>query len=179
MKYPTASPLLLVASLSLFALLFFSACEISGGNETVREVPIRLAGSYVNEEGIPTRQSGDAITRLTISQSGDRLDAVDNLGARWRGSIGRADSNLATITLNGLTNNGVEVVLTGSITVNGTDARLTGTWVEPGLTAAASARATVAPAPEPTPGPQPTPEPENGSGTPPQTVQPPTLVVNP
>ncbi|MDA3872348.1 MAG: hypothetical protein PF795_00095, partial [Kiritimatiellae bacterium] len=157
MKSRNASPLLFLASVSIVSLLFFSACEISGGNETVREVSLNVSGSYVNESGIPSNQSGDRITLLAISQSGNRLNAVDNLGARWNGSIGRAESNLATVTLKGLTNNGVQVVITGTITVNGTDARLTGTWVEPGLTSPVSAQANVAATPEPTPAPDPTP----------------------
>lgn len=173
MKPRSIRPLFLLASVSIAALLFFSACEISGRNETVREVSINVAGSYVNSSGIPSNQSGSRITLLAISQSGDRLNAVDNLGARWNGSIGRAQSNLATITLRGMTNSGVEVVITGTITVNGTDARLTGTWVEPGLASPVSATATVAAAPVPTPVPEPTPEPE------PQAVQPPTVVIQP
>src|SRR5690606_16763717 len=111
------------------------------------------------------------------SQSGDRLNAVDNQGGRWNGSIGRADAGLATFNLKGATSSGAEVILTGTIVVNGTDATLTGTWVEPGLTAAASAQATVAAAPEPTPVPQPRPNPTPIPTTNTQTGQTPTVVV--
>lgn len=159
MKFRSAPSFLLLAAVSLLPLLFFSACEISGGNETVREVSVRVAGNYVNSSGIPSNQTGNRITQLAINQSGDRLNAVDNQGGRWSGSIGRAEAGLVTFTLKGATSSGSEVVLTGTITVSGTDARLSGTWVEPGLTAAASAEATVAAAPRPTPTPAPNPNP--------------------
>jgi hypothetical protein len=52
-----------------------------------------------------------------------------------------------------MTTTGIEVVITGSISVSGTTATLNGLWVEPGLTATASATASVAAAPTATPGP--------------------------
>ncbi|MGA0368646.1 MAG: hypothetical protein ACO3N7_04265, partial [Kiritimatiellia bacterium] len=78
------------------------------------------------------------------NQSGDRLSAVDNTGAPWAGSIGRAEGNIATFTLDGSTSAGAAVVLTGTIVVNGSSASLSGTWIEPSLRSAASAEATVA-----------------------------------
>jgi hypothetical protein len=179
MKQTRTSWICLITAGLAGVLLLFSACEISGGNETVRNVSIRIGGSYVNSSGIPSNQSGNRITQLAITQSGDRLDAVDNFGGRWNGSIGQAESNLATFTLKGMTSAGAEVVLTGTITVDGTNATLSGTWIEPSLRAAASAQASVAPAPLPTP----VPTPGNGNGstpTPtPQTAEPPTLTLNP
>lgn len=165
MKKPRTLHLTLSAGLVAALSLFFSACEISSGDETVREVSLRVSGNYVNNAGIATRQSGQTITSLFISQNGDQLNAVDNLGARWTGTIGRASGNLATLNLDGLTSNGTPVVITGNITIDGTTATLQGTWVEPVIRSAAFAQATVAaqPTPSPTvtpnPGATPTPTP--------------------
>ena len=91
------------------------------------------------------------------------MDAVDNLGALWRGSIGRADDTLVTFTLTGLTNTGVAVTISGSIAVDGTTASMSGTWIEPSIRSVVSATATVAgvitPTPVPTDVPSSTPTP--------------------
>ena len=153
-------PAFALAALALTLVFLQSACDIQSGNETVRNVPINVAGSYRNENGIPTRQSGRIITLLSITQAGDQLYAIDNEGTRWRGTIGRADGNTASITLRGLTTAQGEVVITGTIVVSGTSATLSGTWVEPGYTSPVSAQAgDVSPAPQPTPGPGPNPTP--------------------
>jgi hypothetical protein len=149
-------PSVFLITLLCAACLSFIGCEISGGDETVRQVALQIAGTYRNESGIASRQSGTAVTALTLLQSGDRLEAIDNLGARWTGSIGRADSSVATVTLRGLTSTGVQVVITGEIRVSGTSAPLSGIWVEPNLRSPANAEATVAATPTPTPEPNPT-----------------------
>lgn len=166
-KNPT--PVFLVTLLCA-ACLGFIGCEISGGDETVRQVSLQIAGTYRNDSGIASRQSGTVITTLTLLQSGDRIEAVDNLGARWTGSIGRADSSVATVTLRGLTSTGVQVVITGEIRVNGTTATLSGIWVEPNLRSPVSADATVAASSTPTPEPNPT-------GTPGPTATPTPVIV--
>ena len=135
----------------LAGILLSTACDISGSNDVVRQVSLNIAGVYTNDGGIASSQSGTPITVLSIQQRGDQLDVVDNLGARWTGSIGRADSNLATFTLNGLTNTGVAVTITGSIAVDGTSASMSGTWIEPNLRSVVSATATVAGVITPTP----------------------------
>lgn len=164
----------LSVSLSVFATALFTAfvllsggCDISSGDETVREVSVSIAGTYQNGDGIPVRQSGGRVTRLAVTQNGDQLTAIDNHGRRWSGSIGRASDVLATITLRGQTTEGAEVVITGTVQVDGTSATLSGQWVEPNLSAEISASATVAGAPEPTPTPDPgtnpTPTPDPGT----------------
>jgi len=151
---------ILTAAFSVFATSVFAAfllltggCEISDGDETVREVSVSIGGSYRNADGIPERQSGATVTRLTLTQNGDQLSAVDNEGTRWTGTIGRASNALATFNLRGLTTTGVEVVITGTIRIEGTTATLSGVWVEPGLTAEVNASASVAGSPTATPTP--------------------------
>ncbi len=150
----------LLSALAAGLVLLGAACDISGGDEVVRAVSIRLSGTYVNGSGIPERQSGARVTRLSLTQSGDQLFAVDNEGTRWTGRIQNEEGASATVTLNGRTTTGVEVVITGNIHVEGTTATLGGLWVEPGLTANVSATATVAGSaaatPTPVPGATPT-----------------------
>lgn len=157
---------------SVFLALATTGCEIRSGDDVVRDVPLNIEGAYVNTEGIPRRQSGQRITTFNLSQTGDQLYVVDNEGTRWTGSIGRVRDRSASVTLRGMTTEGNEVVITGNIRVEGTTARLTGTWVEPGFTSELSAEAGVAPQPSPTPTPEnggptptptPTPVPENGT----------------
>ncbi len=144
--------LILGAALTTGALfLFLTACEISNGDETVRQVSIRVAGVYSSASGIASNQSGQTITSLNISQSGDQLDAIDNLGARWTGTIGQADSTLATVNLKGLTNTGVQVVITGNISIDGTTGTLSGSWIEPVIRSNVFAQAIVAAQPTSTP----------------------------
>ena len=131
--------------------LLFVACDISSADDVTRTVSLNVSGSYQNGSGIAGRQSGTPITLLAVTQRGDQLTAVDNLGARWTGTVGRADGNLATVTLRGLTNTGVEVVITGTVTIDGTTGALTGTWIEPNLRSTVSATATVQPVPTPVP----------------------------
>jgi hypothetical protein len=163
MKIYTAAVSVFATSLFAAFLLLTTGCEISDGDETVREVSISISGSYRNAGGIPERQSGATITQLTLSQNGDQLTAIDNEGTRWTGTIGRATNALATVNLRGLTTTGVEVVITGTINIEGTTATLTGLWVEPALTAEVNATASVAGSPTPTPTP---------AGTPSATVTP-------
>ena len=142
-------------------LLLQTACDITSGDDTVRNVSINISGTYRNENGIPRRQSGTTLTSLAVTQAGDQLFAVDNAGARWTGRIGRADGNRsASITLKGLTTAGNEVVMTGNVVIDGTSGRMSGLWVEPGFTSEFVAVAEVARQPQP----QPTPPPSNGNG---------------
>lgn len=163
----------LTAVLLTLGALLQSSCEIESGNETVRNLSIRLAGTYTNENGIPTRQSGAPTTRLSLTQSGDQLFAVDEHNLRWSGTVTRAEgTTFASVVLRGSTTAGGDVTLTGDIQIDGTTARFTGIWVEPGYTSNFSAQATVSaqPEPTPTPGPDPTPTPTptpgNTSGSP-------------
>lgn len=158
------------------------SCDIQSGNDFVRNTSIQLAGTYRNENGIPSRQSGARTTRITLTQSGDQLFGVDEHNIRWSGKITRAESAaFATVNIKGGTTAGGEVTLTGEVRVEGTLARMTGIWIEPGYTSNFSAEATVTPAPAPTPTPQPgpgptptpTPAPTNGG------TNGPTLIIGP
>lgn len=180
MKTLSASVSVLCASFIAALLLLQAGCEIDGGDETVRTVSVNVEGTYRNGSGIPERQSGNRVTQLTLVQSGDQLTAIDNQGARWSGTIGRAGADSATLTLRGMTSNGVEVVITGTITVSGTNATLSGLWVEPGLNSGVSASASdVAPQPTATPPANNTPDPGATSTPVPEVTSTPTTIVFP
>lgn len=137
-------------------ILLITACEIQSGDDTVRNVSVRVAGNYVNESGLSVRQSGARTTRLSLTQSGNQLFAVDEHNIRWKGSISRTDGNqFAAFILKGGTTAGGEVTLTGDIRIEGSTATMSGLWIEPGFTSSLSARASVTPAPEPDPSPEP------------------------
>jgi len=163
MKAFHASFTILFTCFTASLLLLTGGCEIDDGDEVVREVSISIRGTYSNPDGITSNQTGATITSLNISQSGDQITARDNEGTRWTGTIGRASDSLATFTLRGLTTDGVEVVITGTIDISGTSATMTGVWVEPNLTgevtASASVSATPTATPTPDPGTTPTPTP--------------------
>jgi len=157
-KTPSSTLFTLLGTLCLGVCLCLVGCEISGGDETVRQIALNIAGTYQNNSGIASNQSGSRVTSLTLQQSGDQLDGIDNLGLRWGGTIGRTDDTTASITLSGLTSTGVQVVITGDVRVEGTQGVMTGLWVEPVIRASVSAEASVASAPTPTPTQDPSPD---------------------
>jgi hypothetical protein len=140
---------LAVMSLSLLGALSLLqvGCDTQSGNEVVRNVSINVSGIYRNADGVTNRQSGNKVTSLNLSQSGDQLFAIDNNGSRWTGTIGNADGGQATVTLKGLTTAGVKVVITGAINVSGNNGTLSGTWVEPGFIGDVFATGEVVPTP--------------------------------
>ena len=159
---------LTVLSCSLFAALLILplGCDIESGDEVVRTVNLNVSGVYRNGAGIADSQSGtELITSINIDQSGDQLFGVDNLGARWTGTINNVSGDEASVQLRGLTNTGVEVVITGTIKIEGTTGRLTGLWVEPNLRSNVSATAEVQAIPTATPTGNPTSNPTSSPTT--------------
>lgn len=73
MKSLHASLTVLVTCFTASLLLLTGGCEIDDGDEILREVSISVRGTYTDENGIPSRQSGRTITSLNISQSGDQI----------------------------------------------------------------------------------------------------------
>lgn len=164
-RFPLRLPRHALPPLVLLILLMTS-CDIQSGDDTVRNVSVRVAGNYVNESGLSVRQSGARTTRLSLTQSGNQLFAVDEHNIRWKGSISRTDGNIfAAFTLKGGTTAGGEVTLTGDIRIEGSTATMSGLWIEPGFTSSLSARAAVTPVPDPGPEPEPDPAPTNGGST--------------
>ena len=141
-----------VLSLSLpalcgFLLLGLNGCDISSGDDVVRNVGgTSISGLYTNGGGrlVSPTNSGNALTSLNVIQTGDRLEAVGNDGQIYRGTIGNIIDNLASFTLSGTTSAGIAATLSGTIRIDGTTGVMTGTWIEPGLFGTVSASAAIA-----------------------------------
>lgn len=113
----------------------------------VRQVGMTVEGFYAHPDAnsrMVQRTSGADVTSLNLRQSGDHLEAFDNNGVFFTGTIGRvADTNLATFTLSGQSTAGQPATISGSISVQGTDATMQGSWIEPTLVSVVFATATV------------------------------------
>ena len=139
-------PLLALLSASI---LVFTGCDGGDSGETAyRQVPLKVTGFYRPVDGnevIVAGNSGAAVTVLDLRQSGDRLEAVDNNGIIFKGTIGGASDTEATITLKGRTTTGAEVTISGyiSVGVGSSTGEMRGTWIEPTLYAGLAAVASV------------------------------------
>lgn len=133
---------MLLCGLSLLGL---TACDIDSGDETVRTIGVALSGLYTNGGGriVSPSNTGNAVTSLNLVQTGDRLEAVDNNGQIFRGTVGAVVDTQASFNMTGSTTAGNEAVIAGTFTVNGTQATMSGTWAEPALFGSVSASATV------------------------------------
>ena len=128
------------------AILGLTGCNIDSGDEAVRTVGVDISGLYSNGGGriISPSNTGAAITSLNVVQSGDRLEAVDNNGQIFRGTIGAVVDSTASFNMTGQTTAGNEGVIAGSFTVSGSSATMSGTWAEPALFGSVAASASVA-----------------------------------
>jgi hypothetical protein len=150
---------LLRPAAALIALLAVG-CDVQSGNDAVRNPGLNVAGFYQNGNGaVVSGKTGAPITSLTLRQNGDRLEAYDNLGAIFRGSVREAGENTGSFNLSGTSEAGIQSTLNGSITVAGTTASLRGTWIEPGRIAQIVGNAVANPLPA-----QETPTGTGGSG---------------
>lgn len=135
----------------LAATVSFTGCEIDSAESAIRQVNLVVAGFYVGIDGAPivSQNTGSAITTLNLRQTGDQLEAVDNNGIVFRGTIGNADQSNATITLKGTTSAGQEGIISGSIAVADGTGNMRGTWIEPSLTGTVFAQASDVPVLDP------------------------------
>ncbi len=92
------------------ASLLPAGCDVSAPNSVERNVGVDYTGIYdgtANSNGmIATQNSGEPITRFNLRQTGASLQAVDNNGEMWNGSINNSpdSQNLtANFIMNGKT----------------------------------------------------------------------------
>lgn len=137
---------LALTSLAAGLALVNAGCDTASANDVVRTTGLDFSGFYANENGrIIDRVSGSDVTSLNLIQTGDRLEAVDNNGRIFRGSLNETGASAAQFTMRGVTTDGVQGTLTGNLTGSGTTGTLRGTWIEPSLVASAFATATINP----------------------------------
>ena len=118
------------------------ACEVGSASTVNRDVAVDFTGFYNDGSSgttaiVTPHNSGASVKSLSIRQSGDRLEAVDNNGILFKGDIGNspsATSPQAQITMTGKTTAGAKVTISGTISkgsASDTTATLYGTWIEP------------------------------------------------
>lgn len=154
-----------VFAVAVCAAALFMGCKIGSPDSVSRHVGINVAGLYrANGGRIISQNTGAAITQFNLIQDGDRLQAIDNNGMIFKGSISSATDSgqtghSANFSLKGHTTAGAEGIISGAITVSGNQATMRGTWAEPTLYGNVLGYADVVPTPDPKP------EPTNGPST--------------
>ena len=145
--------LFLTAIMGVASLLLLG-CELDSADSVVREVGINYSGFYVGDGGnLVSQQTGAKTTSLNLRQTGDQLEAVDNNGITFRGTIGTVVDDTASFVLDGATTAGQSVTIDGTLTASGTEGTMRGTWIEPVVIGTVSGQATINPSPtnNPTP----------------------------
>ncbi|MFH0909669.1 MAG: hypothetical protein V1929_12995 [bacterium] len=132
MKFSTVLAGAVVAALALVV-----GCELSNSpNNTVRNVAVDFSGFYDND-GAPlsSSQSGDPVTSFNLRQTGDRLEAVDNNGIIFKGTLGEVSGESGSASsifeLNGRTTANGDVTISGTISGSDNQGTMSGTWIEP------------------------------------------------
>lgn len=155
MRITKTLPVAVCAGL-LTLLIIQSGCTIDSADSVIRSVGLNVGGLY---KGSPLvrRNTGSSIREMNVIQNGDSLQGVDNNGLVFKGTIGavqRGDSggtSSASFQLKGTTTAGAEGIISGTITVTGTEAIMRGTWAEPSLFSSVEGTASVASTPDPDP----------------------------
>jgi hypothetical protein len=159
MKLKIGWIVVMVLMLGMFAVGLLPGCQVGNPNDVTTVANGSFAGNYVGASNgvLVANNSGAAVTSLTVSQAGNQLQAVDNNGILFKGTIGdilntsggssnaSSTSASATFTLNGATTAGQSVTINGTLSANGAAATMTGLWVEPGLYSSVNGTATITP----------------------------------
>lgn len=169
LRPPALGPLAAAVAFSLLAL-GLGACDI-GSTDSTSAVVSDNAGKIYDFSGLyasvsnsaettnganalvyPTRrQSGKTLTWLRLLQYGSSLEAYDNAGMSWDGSISSVQNGTATFNLRGRTTAGAAVDVAGALRYADQNSTMDATWIEPGFSGSILARATVSPAATNTP----------------------------
>ncbi|NLG34483.1 MAG: hypothetical protein GX548_03930 [Lentisphaerae bacterium] len=153
--------LLTTVAALLLAAAFMSACDI-GSVDSTTAVLADNTGTIYNYSGLyarvdtnsvqqplvfpPGRQTGRAVTWIRLLQYGSSLEAYDNAGMSWDGSISSVQSGTASFNLRGRTTAGAAVDVAGALRYADQNSTMDATWIEPGFSGSILARATVSPA---------------------------------
>ncbi len=139
-----------IAAIALCSLLIssfaFLGCEVGSSDSAVRNLDFNVTGIYRNTDTnanngkLVSNNSGDPITQLDLRQTGDQLEANDNNGKSFRGTIG----DEGDFTMTGLTTAGQEGTMVGTIEASSGVGTMRGTWAEPTMYGTIYGQATVA-----------------------------------
>ena len=139
-----------VVVLGLLAVSVLPGCEVGSPNDVVATANGNFSGTYAasSNDVLVVNNSGNAVTYLVLTQSGNQLQAVDNNGLLFKGTIGdilstsssgsstnstSSTTKSASFTLNGSTTAGQTVNINGTLSASGSTGRMTGIWSEPGV----------------------------------------------
>ena len=129
--------------------MFFTGCEKNNPGDPNAAVTVNFTGNYRNGGGsitAPPLASG-AVTELDLTQQGTVLDAVDNFGTLYTGSLGsvpETNNPTASFSLRSAVMTNGQINITGTLRKTAaTVAQMTGTWITPGSVANISATAAV------------------------------------
>jgi len=129
----------LAAGLSLgsLALLVYTGCSVDSANGVSRTVSINVGGIYRynssvcgNDGRFVTANSGKPVISFDLRQAGDTLEAIDNNGIIYRGTIGSVQDTSASFNLEGTTTAGNSALVSGNISVSGNQGIMQATWIE-------------------------------------------------
>jgi len=131
--------------------LSFNGCD-SGSSDTIRNVSIDFSGFYDGADGgyfVEPPNSGHRVTSMNLFQTGDQLEAIDNCGLIWRGTIGNIndDTKVATFEMEGQTTAGQPVTIAGTLTGSGDTGEMRAQWIEPNVLAVVNGDAIINPVP--------------------------------
>ena len=151
----------LIASVALgWAILLPVGCDMGSSDSTTATLSDNtghsydFSGHYANHNGtgeaIPLvypsgRQSGQTLMWLRLLQSGSVIEAYDNAGQTWSGSISSIANGTAQFTLRGRTSAGASVEIVGSLHYADRNSTLDAAWIEPSFAGNLMASAAVAP----------------------------------
>lgn len=129
----------------IISLAAIIGCEVSQPNTVIRNVEVDFTGLYEHSGGrVVSQNTGNSITRLDLRQTGDQLEAIDNNGIIFRGTIDDVVDGAGTFVLEGSTTAGQKGTISGSLTQNGdSSAEMRGTWIEDSIYGTVFAEATI------------------------------------
>ncbi|HMP89596.1 MAG TPA: hypothetical protein PJ991_05320 [Kiritimatiellia bacterium] len=121
---------------AIMTSLLLSACKIDSANSVSRTVNAIVTGVYrntdtnMNNGRLVSANTGNAVTSLDVRQAGDQLEAIDNNGIIFRGTIGNVSDNAASFNLEGRTTAGNRALISGNIQIGGGQGVMRATWIE-------------------------------------------------
>jgi hypothetical protein len=130
------------------AVVGLAGCELDNADSVTRDVGVDFSGFYTGDGGpLVSRNSGNEVTTLNLRQTGDELEAIDNNGLVFRGTLGEVQdssgSSAASFTMQGYTTAGNDVTISGTLTGSGTSGTMRGTWIEPAIYGTVAGKATI------------------------------------
>lgn len=146
------------------AALAIAGCDVGSTDSTTAVVSDNAGNIYnysglymsiTNESGSTNgygtlvfpagRQSGTALIWMRLLQYGSALEAYDNAGLAWSGSISVQNDTSASFSLQGRTTAGNSVEIFGTLDYAAQLSTMDATWIEPGFAGSIFAQATVSP----------------------------------